>query len=214
MEGGFTDQLRLANYATWDKIINHEWTDRLAFGSLSDSQMSTYLLQDYLFLDAFVVLLSSMISKARCLDDRIPGAQFLGLITSSENTYFVDSLAHYNVAPGATPKPVTQSFIDLMLEASEGTLAECLAVLTVCEWSYCCWGTRVAPNSKVSDQPHFQRWIDLHSGEGFENLVAYLRGLLDKEGEVIGADEKERVGKLFEQAVELELAFFDMSINA
>eukprot|EP00520_Triparma_pacifica_P011075 CAMPEP_0118650874 /NCGR_PEP_ID=MMETSP0785-20121206/10479_1 /TAXON_ID=91992 /ORGANISM="Bolidomonas pacifica, Strain CCMP 1866" /LENGTH=205 /DNA_ID=CAMNT_0006543277 /DNA_START=218 /DNA_END=831 /DNA_ORIENTATION=+ len=205
MEGGFTDQLRLANYATWDKIINHEWTDRLAFGSLSDSQMSTYLLQDYLFLDAFVVLLSSMISKARCLDDRIPGAQFLGLITSSENTYFVDSLAHYNVAPGATPKPVTQSFIDLMLEASEGTLAECLAVLTVCEWSYCCWGTRVAPNSKVSDQPHFQRWIDLHSGEGFENLVAYLRGLLDKEGEVIGADEKERVGKLFEQAVELEL---------
>ena len=176
--------------------------------------MSKYLLQDYLFLDAFVVLLSSMISKARNLDDRIPGAQFLGLITSSENTYFVDSMSHYGLTPSASPEPVTQSFIDLMRSASRGTLAECLAVLAVCEWSYCAWGTRVAPGSKVGDKPHFQRWIDLHSGTGFQGLVAYLRRLLDHEGEVIGEEEKERVRELFEKAVGLELEFFNMSMNA
>lgn len=209
----FSEECRNDVDSTWRKIVNHQWTDKLADGTLTDAQMSFYLLQDYLFLDAFVVLLSSMISKARCLDDRIPGAQFLGLITSSENTYFVDSMAHYGLTPGAAPESVTQSFIDLMLEASQGTLAECLAVLTVCEWSYCCWGTRVAPNSKVTDQPHFQRWIDLHSGEGFEGLVTYLRRLLDHEGTLISQEEKERVKKLFQTAVRYEVEFFDMAMN-
>ena len=176
--------------------------------------MKKYLLQDYLFLDAFVVLLSSMISKCRNLNDRIPGAQFLGLITSSENTYFVDTFAHYGVNPeGTEPEDVTRRFIETMLEASRGTLAECLAVLCVCEWSYLDWGTRIKGDSKVQDQPHFQRWIDLHCGLGFEGLVGYLRGLLDKEGEGMGEGERRRVGELFQRTVGMELEFFDMAMK-
>jgi thiaminase/transcriptional activator TenA len=35
-----------------------------------------------------VVLLVSIIAKAQCLEDRIPGCQFLAMITGTENTYF------------------------------------------------------------------------------------------------------------------------------
>ena len=53
----------------------------------------------------------------------------------------------------------------------------------------------------------------MHSGEGFEGLVAYLRRLLDHEGTRISQEEKERVKKLFQTAVRYEVEFFDMAMN-
>lgn len=53
-------------------------------------------------------------------------------------------------------------------------------------------------------------WVDLHSGEGFEQLVKYLKNLLDKEGSLVSAPEREVCKKRFLQAVQLEEDFFDM----
>ena len=39
-------------------------------------------------MDAFIILLASVISNARSLEDRIPGCQFLAHISGAENTYF------------------------------------------------------------------------------------------------------------------------------
>jgi thiaminase/transcriptional activator TenA len=55
--------------------------------------MRRYLIQDHRFVDTFVVLLASMIARAPTLKDRIPGCQFLGLVTGKENNYFERSLA-------------------------------------------------------------------------------------------------------------------------
>lgn len=91
-------------------------------------------MQDHRFVDAFVSLLARMISAARSLEDRIPGCQFLGLITGRENTYFERSFAALGVSDEerrATPSSAAQqSFEKLMREvASSGSLAEMLAVL-------------------------------------------------------------------------------------
>jgi thiaminase/transcriptional activator TenA len=53
-------------------------------------------------------------------------------------------------------------------------------------------------------------WVDLHSGEGFEQLVKYLRDLLDKEGRLVSAPERDACKKRFLQAVQLEQDFFNM----
>ena len=55
------------------------------------------MLNDHLFLDAFVVLLSTAVSRCRNLSDRIPGCQFLGLVTSDENNYFEDAFTFLGV---------------------------------------------------------------------------------------------------------------------
>lgn len=91
-------------------------------------------MQDHRFVDAFVSLLARMIAAARSLEDRIPGCQFLGLITGRENTYFERSFAALGVSDEerrATPSSAAQqSFEKLMREvASSGSLAEMLAVL-------------------------------------------------------------------------------------
>lgn len=71
----FTDSLARDVNAVWQQVINHKFTDQLAAGTLDKEVLKCYLIQDHRFLDAFVVLLSSMIAHARSLEDRIPGAQ-------------------------------------------------------------------------------------------------------------------------------------------
>mgnify|MGYP000052962779 FL=1 len=80
----FTEELREAAGEQWDRVINHRFTSELASGKIDRNVLKKYLIQDHRFLDAFVILLSSAIAKARSLDDRIPGCQFLGLITGKE----------------------------------------------------------------------------------------------------------------------------------
>lgn len=90
--------------------------------------MKRYLIQDHRFLDAFVVLLASTIAKARTLGDRIPGCQFLALITGKENTYFERSFEKLGCSDTeermkVPDEAVTAGFVGLMREtAREGSL--------------------------------------------------------------------------------------------
>lgn len=71
---------------------------------------------------------------------------------------------------GATPS----IFMTLLLQM--------LCVLVVAEWSYLSWGDRVKAQ-RSPDKPFWcNEWIDLHSGEYFESVIAYFRSLLDAAG--------------------------------
>ena len=134
----FTDELRTLAGAKWDAIVAHRFTDELAAGTVADGVLTRYLVQDHRFLDAFVVLLSSMVAAAPTLADRIPGCQFLALITGRENTYFersFDALGIDEAARSGTPDaPPTVAFNGLMREAATASYPEMLAVLVVAEW--------------------------------------------------------------------------------
>ena len=89
----------------------------------------------------------------------------------------------------------------------------CLAVLVVCEWSYLEWGTAAQASTQVKDKPHYQGWIDLHSGTYFQSVVSYLKGLLDKEAGLVDEEERERARDFFKRTVQLEEDFFDMAMK-
>jgi thiaminase/transcriptional activator TenA len=216
MANKFTEELREAAGEQWDRVINHRFTTELASGNIDRNVLKKYLIQDHRFLDAFVILLSSAIAKARILGDRIPGCQFLGLITGKENTYFERS---FEVLPCCSKEErakipdeaVTVNFVNLMKEVSYGgTLGEILSVLVVAEWSYLLWGEKVLPTTNRDDFLTYE-WVDLHSGDYFNGVVAYLRGLLDKEGTLIDDEGKEKCKAAFLRAIQLEEDFFEMA---
>lgn len=89
--------------------------------------LKKYLIQDYRFLDAFVILLASMVANARTLQDRIPGCQFLAIITGKENTYFERSFQKLECTQeerdGIPDAACATGFINLMKGvAKEGSL--------------------------------------------------------------------------------------------
>lgn len=123
----FTEDLKRAAGEQWDRIVHHKFTVELADGTIDNKVLKKYLIQDHRFLDAFVVLLASMVASCRSLHDRIPGCQFLALITGKENTYFersFDKLACSKEERLSTPDDeVTKKFLDLMTTAAkEGSL--------------------------------------------------------------------------------------------
>ncbi|KAJ1448674.1 hypothetical protein M885DRAFT_490109 [Pelagophyceae sp. CCMP2097] len=210
----WTETLRSQAGGAWESITNDPFTAALADGTLRNSTLGLYLVQDHRFLDAFIVLLASMISApALTLADKLPGARFLGLIASRENTYFERSFAAIGLTPeqiGAPDEPETTTFIKLMHTAAEsGNVGSMLAVLVVCEWSYETWGERVveAPNLPFT---HLE-WIDLHRGKEFGSVVSYLRTLLDRVGTEQTEPKKLLTKFFFNQAVKCEQDFWDMA---
>mmetsp|Transcript_89112 Transcript_89112/g.252646 ORF Transcript_89112/g.252646 Transcript_89112/m.252646 type:complete len:237 (+) Transcript_89112:3-713(+) len=224
----FTDELRALSGAAWDAVVSHRFTDELAAGTVADGVLARYLVQDHRFIDSFVVLLASMIAAAPTLADRIPGCQFLALVTGRENTYFERSFEalrvdeetrSVQVTPDAGP---TRAFKQLMLETARGgSYAEMLAVLVVAEWTYQSWGERVRPLADAAASASGQElrftcreWIELHSGEYFGSVVEYLRGLLDTAEGSIGSEERLAVERAFLRAVEIERDFFEDAYSA
>ena len=174
--------------------------------------MRWYLVQDYKFIDQFVRLLATAIAHAPSLADGVPAAQFLGLVTSTENTYFLrsfDALGVTEADQNAPAAPDTVAFQNLMAQARQsGRYEQMLAVLVVAEWSYLTWADRYVGYDKTLPF-WFTEWIDLHTGDGFEAVVAYLRDQLDTVWETLSDTQKDAARDLFQQAVRCERAFFD-----
>jgi thiaminase (transcriptional activator TenA) len=218
MKVRFTDQLQQEAGDAWTRVVNHRFTKELAQGTIDTQVIRRYLIQDYRFLDAFVVLLASIVAHCRKLSDRIPGCQFLAMITSKENTYFERSferlpncaLADRQAIPNAA---CADGFINLMHEASRsGDLSQMLAVIVVCEWTYMTWGEAVKDET-VRDNFICYEWVDLHSGPDFAAVVDYLRGLLDAEEAHLDEAGKEACKRRFIQTVQLEEDFFDYAYS-
>lgn len=238
----FTDTLRAKAGDQWDRVVHHRFTKELAAGTI-DKQgvLKPYLIQDHRFLDSFVVLLASIVASVPALEDRIPGCQFLAVVTAAENTYFERCFGVLGVSGeerAAVPDAgVTTRFCNLMRDAvASGNLVEMLAVMVVCEWSYLSWGQAVLAENIVDrgtgNEPDAfctYEWVDLHSGEMFEGVIEYLRSLLDREGDKLrlvlleapsdgeSADNArlllEACEKRFLEAVQLEEDFFEYAYS-
>ncbi len=213
-----SDTLKQKNQENWDAVVSHAFCHELAEGTLPLDKMRRYLAQDYCFVDNFVRLAASAIHHAPSLADRLPLAQFLGVIAGPENTYFqrafdaLDVAASEREAPALLP--ATAGFQALMIEtAQSGHYGSMVAVLSVAEWSYLSWATPYADAAK--DLPfYFGEWIELHSGTYFESVVEHLREQLDRSYQSASATEQKQIEKVFAQAVQLERAFFDTAYAA
>ncbi len=210
-----SETLRLASLKNWQAATEHAFCEELADGSLPLDKMAWYLIQDYSFLENFVRLAASAVAQAPSLADAIPMAQFLGVVTGPENTYFqrsFDALGLNVAKRDATPLGATTlAFNALMSKASKsGCYAEIMAVLSVAEWSYLTWASRHYP-PKEELPFYFAEWISLHAGPDFEALAAYIRAQFDQAWENLDVPGRERVAAVFAEAVLLERRFFEDS---
>src|SRR5699024_12175704 len=85
------------NHDTWEKAVGHRFVHELFDATIADPVMAGYLVQDYRFLDSFLMLLGSAVASADSLEPRLRISQFIGEIAGDENTYFIDAFAAIGV---------------------------------------------------------------------------------------------------------------------
>ncbi|MDO5626961.1 MAG: TenA family protein [Mobilicoccus sp.] len=209
----YSQRLRESSAADWDAAVGHRFVDELLAGTVEDDVLTHYLVQDYQFCDAFVMMLGQACASAPDMDSRLPLARQLGFFASDENTYFVDSFDALGVPESDRVDPTltqaTKDFDAVMRDAVESrSYAAVIGVLVVAEWLYLDWATRPDADDLSATRPEHVGWVDLHRGEAFETWVGWLRGQLDAH-EPSDPQEKDLVERLFARAVACERAFFD-----
>lgn len=208
----FSEYLRQSAEPFWSEAVQHRLVQEIYRGSVPSEVMKRYLVQDHRFIDCFLSLLGGVLVNCDTMEAKLIFGRFIGMISNDENSYFERAFASLNVshaerydAPDAQP---TAAFKALMLEAAtSGSYAACLSVLTVAEWLYLDWAQKAPkefPESFV-----FSEWIVLHDNPYFSEFVGFLRSELDR----VGPDASVKCRSFFQQAVELEKAFFDAAYD-
>jgi len=216
-EPRFTDWLRERSEPAWTEATTHRFTRELGAGTLDDAVVRRYLTQDYAFVDTLVGAFGHAVGEAPSMAAKRRLIEFLDVITDDENDYFDRSFDALDVPEADRTDPdltaTTEAMVDLIeAAANRGGYAETLAVLVPAEWVYLTWAT-----AEADDRPepfYFAEWIDLHANPGFVSFVTWLREELDTIGPRLPARQQDRVARLFERTVALEVEFFEAAYDA
>jgi len=208
----FTDRLRSDAEPTWSAATGHRFTDEVGAGSVPDAVFAEYLTQDYAFVDALASLVGYAVAQAPRYEAKQRLGGFLATIVDEESDYFERSFDALDVPESAWTdpqrRPPTRAFADLIHRAgARGGYAETLAVLVPVEWIYAEWAS-AAPDSRP-EQFYLAEWVDLHDTPAFHDTVSFLRSELDTAAAGASDARRAELARLFDRAVELEVAFFD-----
>jgi thiaminase/transcriptional activator TenA len=176
------------------------------------------MIQDYLYLIEYAKLFALGVVKAR---DVATMGRFASLLVGILNTE-MDLHRQYAKRFGisereleeAEPSPVTLAYTHYMLHvAQNGTLAELVASLLPCMWSYHEIGTRLNEIPGARDHQFYGEWIRMYSGEEFGQLTQWCIELLDQEAEGKPKRELLRLEEIFLNTTRFEYMFWDMAYH-
>ncbi|MFP4136786.1 MAG: TenA family protein [Halomonas sp.] len=207
-----SEWLRESSEPDWSATVHHPLFYALAEGRLAGDDFAAYMVQDYGFVDPFTALIGHAIGRAPSMADRVVLGQFMGMLTSDENSTFQRTFEAFGVpeAQRESPNylPETRAFQSLLRETGDrGGYAEILAVLVVTEWVYLEWALRVKRAGDL--HPLMGEWIDLHDNPAFRDFVAWLRRRLEEEAETLDDAAFARLAERFRETVARERAFHD-----
>jgi len=208
MTDRFTETLRQASQPVWSHSVGHRFVTELLAGTVSDTVMVRYLVQDHRFIDSFLTLLGAALASADSFEARIRFGRFIGMVSGEENTYFLRAFEALGVSEQDRIAPpdskATAGFKAIMREAAATrSYAAALSVLVVAEWLYLDWAQQ-ASEPLPANFIHAE-WVTLHDNPDFRDFVGFLRSELDR----VGPSEAETSRDFFLRAVALEKAFFD-----
>ncbi|SDL24734.1 thiaminase (transcriptional activator TenA) [Franzmannia pantelleriensis] len=204
-----SDWLKEISEPDWTATVEHPLFDALAEARLPEAEFAAYMVQDYGFVDPFTALIGHAIGHAPSMGDRVVLGQFMGMLTSDENSTFQRTFETFGVA-GQAPDylPETRAFQQLLRDTGQrGGYAEMLAVLVVTEWLYLGWATRITRAESL--HPLYAEWIDLHDSAAFQDFVAWLRRRLDEEAAQLDPAGFAAMAARFRDTVTKERAFHD-----
>ena len=203
------EKLRAESEPDWSRATRHRFTAELGDDAIADAVYRRYLIQDYAFVGTLVSMIGYGVAKAPAMAAKAGLSQFLAVLTSAENTYFLRSFDALGVpeAERSAPEllPVSHAFLAAMRDAGEqGGYADVIATLLPAEWIYLEWAQAQAGKPRPN-RFWLAEWIDLHANDDFANFVGWLKAELDR----VGPAQEAACRRRFRRIVELEAAFFD-----
>lgn len=210
----FTEHLRKSHSDEWRAATDNRFVRELVTDEIDASVYARYLTLDYAFIDALVSTFGHAVAVAPGMPEKTRYANFLAMLTSEENDYFLRSFEAFGLPAPSFDTPVSHPVVDgfnelLAKQRAAGTYLEVLAVLVTVEWVYLEWASAaVESGTSAPSRFYLSEWITLHADPGFAEFVNWMRAELDREAALADDDARARAETAFVEALKLEAAFF------
>ncbi|KAH3669524.1 hypothetical protein WICMUC_004946 [Wickerhamomyces mucosus] len=211
----FSEQLKTKYSEQFKKATQHEFTEELVRGILSDDKLLVYLIQDLKFFQFGLRLTCKLASLSDDDKAQIAISKQIGFFANDENDYFTKAIEEVSNTTNFDVKSLilqkTQRYVlylKNLLENPKISYAQLVTVIYVMEDVYLEWAQRGIDTHVIPiDLPYkYKEWIDLHSGAGFTSWVKLLKDEVDRVGDLT-------CEKFFQDILNLEYDFFDACYN-
>ncbi|MCM3759262.1 thiaminase II [Alkalihalobacillus oceani] len=212
----FTDHLYETAKPIWEKGYQHPFVQGIGDGTLDPERFSFFMCQDYVYLIEYARLFALGSLKAPDLSTMSTFAKLLDATLNMEmelHRQYAEKLGISREELEATePAPTTLAYSSYMLNLSQrGSLAELIAALLPCAWSYGEIGERLAQIPGAVDHPLYGEWIRMYDSEDFKELATWLIDLLNELAEGKSETEKKQLETIFIHTSKFEYLFWDMA---
>lgn len=212
-----TDDLYTAAKPTWDAQLQHPFVKGLGDGSLEEERFKRWVLQDYLYLKEFARIFAWAVAKADRLDSMSWYATVLNLTLNTEMALHRSYAERFGISAQdleATPMwPTTRAYTDFLVRTSaDGDMADLLAALLPCAWSYVYIGQVLAKDKAPKDE-RYTDWIQQYASEEFAQAAEWLRAELDRVAAGASDEKRARLTELFVISSRYEWQFWEMCWN-
>ena len=212
----FTDRLYLSAAPIWKKCMEHPFVKGIGDGSLPLEKFRYFMLQDYVYLYDYarVFALGTVKAKdpalmrefARNVDEVLHGEMEI------HRAYMKRLGIPEEQAETVKPALPNLSYTSYMIaEAQAGTVADIVAAILSCSWSYADIGLSLAEIPGAADHPFFGEGIQGDAGEEYQKTNRSLIELMNRLSEGLPEDQKAHLEEIFVNCSLYELGFWDMA---
>ncbi|WP_026582450.1 thiaminase II [Bacillus sp. J33] len=214
----FTEQLYKKLQPIWRKNHAHPFVREMGNGTLDPEKFRFYMVQDYLYLIDYSKMFALGAVKAANLEDMGTFSALLHSTMNEEMALHRQYAARFGISAEeletAEPSPITLAYTHYMLySAQNGTLAELVAALLPCMWSYWEIGKELNQIPGASEHELYGEWIKMYSSQEFGELATWCIDLMDKAAHGKSEEELRKLENIFLNTTRFEYMFWDMAYN-
>ncbi|MEW4271876.1 thiaminase II [Priestia megaterium] len=213
----FSERLYEKLQPIWRQNHNHPFVQGMGDGTLEKEKFRFYMIQDYLYLIDYAKLFAIGAMKATDLQTMGKFAALLDSTLNEEMSLHREYAKKFEISEKelekAQPSSTTLAYTHYMLHVGQsGTLAELVAALLPCMWSYWEIGKELSEKPGANNE-FYREWIEMYSSEEFGELATWCINLFDSLTEDKSEVELEKLEEIFLNTTRFEYMFWDMAYN-
>ncbi len=204
-----SDEILARHRDAWDAMQAHRFVEDIENDRLDPAVFRRYLAYEHGFVAAAITIFGHALVKAPGLAEQRWLIGVLHGLAHEQINYFHRAFAALGMPepdPDGRPPAAVGAFRDGMLNiAAHGSFLDIVSAMFAAEWMYWTWCSRAA--SRPISDPMVREWVALHAAEGFAAQARWLKAQLDAGGDGLPPAGRERAGRVFRRALELEIDF-------
>ncbi|GAA5879421.1 hypothetical protein JCM8547_005422 [Rhodosporidiobolus lusitaniae] len=220
----FTDYLLAYSPQSWERYVNHPFPNGLADGTMRKEAFIHFIVQDYHFLKQYARANSLAAYKTEDRELMKGSMEIVSecLKETEMHIKYCDSFGIPFSTLSAAPESVTNiAYTRFVLDTTmRGDLLDALVVKHSCLLGYGVVGKRLLSQEEGVERDEgknpYWGWIKEYGGDWYQGAVQKGTELLERAlvTHPLSPARLLELAKLFEQATELEIAFWDAAIEA